>query len=1674
MNLRQKDLTNLLKCSDLNILYTDNKSELYDYENYYKIKTKKSTEKKAKIKNIIIKNKKNEDSVSASEESDNSSDLNLNQNEYNTPIKAENGNINIDEEIKSLYSLNNIDNNNDDLNKYYSMICYLLIKKISVKLYLSKDKVETNSDININNNLNIYYPFVELLLKETQTVFLKKLDSSNETRIITADMELLEIFSSKKKGFKILSEFTQNLITGERDEYENMLLNISNNNNNDFINNRRKHARESTVYEDSILKNNFEECDNNVINNKDILKKKVKKRMTIIDKSTLLNKSIKDFMNTNISNSDIKTKKKENIKYNRSSTRKSTIKVTKNNNKIFDDNVSENFMNHVYTLVKKCKIIPYKEIINKSSKVQVDIVVLIDSAREKSFRLTLNGFKLLMRIDIFQLCRYFFLEGFPYYDKTSQDLPNLFDPDEDNRPGMQMYIKLNNPIICFLTDDISNKEQELICITSEVKFGIENDKMSIMKDNLISTYYELYQKLNGAKDEEEKKKIENKMDSLHAINNKIKCTLSDVCPFICDYKDLDNKNNQNLFVSKRKIMNDFKFSYISEYIISYNSEENTFLFKNLQDIEVSIINVKASYRDMVLYLNLYNYIYSLFTEEYYKKCDILMYYTHQREFFLQKEKENEKENVMSDVQRKESIKNYINLKKHISSASIKIGFQNNNVYGENQIKFLSYGLKLILIDDHSNTLYPFIDFSIKKLELNYISQPPINNNSNRNTLNNINHNRLERFPDKKRILNELNGEILFKIFTYNYIAGEWEPLLELCELEFNRVTKSGNKTNVYISTKNTGKKEKIPDININISDLTIIFLYTTLNKWFDKYMSMQKDYNEIKKYKYLKNMSIINHTIYNYSGRELNIHIKTENKNISSLKGSSKLNEDDFTKKLDLLIDSKENYKIKNILPNTSYDVELDNNDYYYMKKQKSNYIKLYVENAHTSNHIIQIDNLQKKYHRVNYNEINSLKMYVENSEDKSFFNKYCFLISKIELQGLKKVIYFYSPLAICNKTNFIFEIKINNNLDMPKTFKLATNETIGIPFEYLNGNLEIKLEGCTETKKFRIYEDFLTSEIMLNNENNKLNNDEIDDNLYELENRIKKNKNILKELSFIGKYNQISYINLSFNNPKESEYFTEFYYSENTPIDKLNRIINLNTSYTLLNCLPFDVKIIFNDEFIYDKVHKNEKINLTNISVFSQLKMKLFIKEYSTKNSIIIYDIYKEYNGQYNTKSIPITLISENNSDKTKIIVQVSLQNKLLILHANSILVNHSLLNLNFKIGHEEDNIDINVANQKNINNYFILNDEQFMEISYLGENNSYYKSETISISAIGNHYVIALKNLIDKTEIELVMEISLSLLNIKLDLYCKIIKIVPRYILYNQLKKYDLDIYLDNLGSNNHYFLYKLKKDQKKPLYFTGIKERDLLAWKTDESKNNTKKNEKQNIIRFIPDNRNIENNIEKGMLEKEIDIENEKDIYYYSVSSPYSTDGDALVTLMCKPKDKNQEIINTNKKLLDKKKNDDTFYFNVEKRNYELSNYLIIKETTEKYCQIYISNLTDNISFDAWQKNYQDKSIFLGPKQNTIFVWNDATKKQIINFRFYLKKIKNIPENIYSFELFDNKIKFLNNNSESGEKEEPKPLYSYEDDIKLYLINNKNKNAYYIFHLSINFNGNQILIF
>ena len=117
MNLRQTDLTNLLKCVDLNILYTDNKSSFYDYDNYYNLQKKKSLEKNT------FKFEESESDEGNYESGDDND-----ENEYGTPTKNENKD-NLKESLTT-------SNKKDLLKKYCSMICYMLIKQISVKLYL--------------------------------------------------------------------------------------------------------------------------------------------------------------------------------------------------------------------------------------------------------------------------------------------------------------------------------------------------------------------------------------------------------------------------------------------------------------------------------------------------------------------------------------------------------------------------------------------------------------------------------------------------------------------------------------------------------------------------------------------------------------------------------------------------------------------------------------------------------------------------------------------------------------------------------------------------------------------------------------------------------------------------------------------------------------------------------------------------------------------------------------------------------------------------------------------------------------------------------------------------------------------------------------------------------------------------------------------------------------------------------------------------------------------------------------------------------------------------------------------------------------------------------------------------------------------------------------------------
>jgi hypothetical protein len=196
---------------------------------------------------------------------------------------------------------------------------------------------------------------------------------------------------------------------------------------------------------------------------------------------------------------------------------------------------------------------------------------------------------------------------------------------------------------------------------------------------------------------------------------------------------------------------------------------------------------------------------------------------------------------------------------------------------------VSQGLQLILIDDHANTYYPFISFVVQDLVI---------------TDENINHNQ-----------KVINSTTTIKVLTYNFIAGIWEPLIEKSSIIIE-VVKDMADEKVHCTTININFPLPVnkPNaaFNINISDLSISFLYSTMNSWIDKYFKLKNNYaEEVKKLiQNDKNMNITNHTVYNFTGRPMRLYKLFKN---------NKMNFSDDVKKLGDIAES--NYNILIIRP---------------------------------------------------------------------------------------------------------------------------------------------------------------------------------------------------------------------------------------------------------------------------------------------------------------------------------------------------------------------------------------------------------------------------------------------------------------------------------------------------------------------------------------------------------------------------------------------------------------------------------------------------------------------------------------------------------------------------------------------------------------------------------------
>ena len=1049
-------------------------------------------------------------------------------------------------------------------------------------------------------------------------------------------------------------------------------------------------------------------------------------------------------------------------------------------------------MNNIMSSIEKLKIISkeqYQQLASKGG--QCEIKVNVYSNFEKSLKICINGFKLIFRYDTLNLIRYFFVEGLPFYHSTEIDLPNDFDPNEENSPPLSFVLEIKKPLICLLTDSLKNKAQNMLCVTSDVFIGIKTEMMSKVKRDLVN------KSRNGDNNES-------------GYVSSLNISLLDICPFIIKMSELNtiiddlfshSKENLN---SVRKLTDSFMLSFetkdqidivnsasLTTLSTSASSPPPSFAIKSISRMNVNKITIKSSYRDIVLLSSTFEYNTQIMSSSFNANVDSLCSYTKSK-------KEKKETNESLDI--------------------LGVGVATATIYAQ--------GVQIILIDDHANTFYPFVCFSLS--ETNITSE----------MLNN------------KTLF--ISADTFIKALSFNYIAGVWEPILEKSKFNIDIEKEPGVVSSESLIVQI--KAEKL--VNINISDLSLSFLFKTLTNWIDKLKKVREKRDSINKLEESA-MKITNHTVVNYSGRNI-VLFRLDSNNDKHL--------------------------LSVVAPNRSYEIEYfvnntnDNENGFMTGFAAEKYISFSIENLPIISNVLKIDSIQSKIHIIDFKS-----------------SPYDFIVSTITLKKLKKFVYFYSPLCFKNKTPFPIYINlIKKGLEVLK-INLPQKGTTGIPYEYLvNGTFQLTMNG-------------------------------INSKIYPMSSFIN-DREIIEEINFNGQY-----VNL--------------YIPKN---DNRNKIIRIRTSYSIRNCLPFSIQVVLNEQNEMFEIGKGDITTISSISIKKSLKCFLFFYNFHSKKELILFNVK-------DTKNLPSTITLEDNeggilSLNISIIKRDSI---IVVLHASSILINHTTLPLQV-YGARKDQL-IKIPNQQKNFNFFILNDERNIVLSYNDEINGIYTSKKIASNAIGTTSIVELTNAKNKNEkIIFIVDISLSLLNIEFDIYSTIVKLVPRIVIYNKLN-------VDTLVALDEKIVAKISSGNKLPLF-------DF-----DEKK----------MIRFKM-------------------IEQEQSEYDYS--SPISLASNSFTTIKSAIKNDNQIKSYA--------------YINVEKKLNELSTYIIASHTDISTSQIVVENYSNVFDTKLFQFGYEQGLIYLPKKSKTMFAFDNSYTNTAITVQFITLDFP-VEDCSYTFDILDERV-------------------------------------------------------
>lgn len=563
---------------------------------------------------------------------------------------------------------------------------------------------------------------------------------------------------------------------------------------------------------------------------------------------------------------------------------------------------------------------------------QINFKYVIDKNSDKNIIISVSNIKLILLFDLLLWMKYFFIDSVP--------VTNSGDTDIENKPNIRVNFEIKNILICLTAGNTRN----MLCLSTTLAMLYKKVKISQCKKELVSNYNTYKWKMENTNDENEKKIYEKELNLDYKEIGNLMISFGEIMPFIISEKELQSND-----IPKRKLTNNFNFYFNNVEKIRF-VHPNSFISSSSSLLSINDIVLKFSYRDIIQVKQAIEYNTSSIESS--KPCI-----------------------PFSNPPQTPSLSSLIDKGIRLDEISIKT-------------------LRLVLIDDHADTYYPFLSLSIKDTSITH-----------------------ETFSSYQSvILISLSA----KVIVYNYYIGTWEPIMERSTITVECVKDNADKSLHTLSLTVDVSKN---GINLNISDIAISFLYTTLKTWIEK--TKEDDSNKV----------ISNHTIVNLTGREMTIMQRKEN----------------------------ECKKISSILTNEKYDIEYRENvedEFFHLSNSNNktqSVIAVSFDNASiTVNDItrnyIKIDSIKTKKHTIDYSRLKS--QYKTDKELKGFE----YIISEVVISEMKRIITIYSPLIFENTLNRKMLIRFAKKKFEAK-YEISPKSRFAVPYEFFDGNIEFRFE---------------------------------------------------------------------------------------------------------------------------------------------------------------------------------------------------------------------------------------------------------------------------------------------------------------------------------------------------------------------------------------------------------------------------------------------------------------------------------------------------------------------------------------------------------------------------------------------------------------------------------------